>query len=198
VKNLPPYVVPCIDLSFAKIENEDEQYLHAIPYLQFPILPAGRPFTGERALVPGVKYVSDQDFWMRRCREAWKYYQAHPEGPYTYSGWDAVPGRAETRPTHARWLRQYLPLVEEGTWAWLEIGESNLFGGPLPKETVASVFANRELYLVLANYGQAPAEIVTADAFVRADAPTAKPATRWQVAPRSLIILRRAAVAAKA
>jgi hypothetical protein len=198
VKNLPPYVVPCIDLSFAKIENEDEQYLHAIPYLQFPILPAGRPFTGERALVPGVKYVSDQDFWMRRCREAWKYYQAHPEGPYTYSGWDAVPGRAETRPTHARWLRQYLPLVEEGTWAWLELGESSLFGGPLPKETVASVFANRELYLVLANYGQAPAEIVTAEAFVRADAPTAKPATRWQVAPRSLSILRRAAVAAKA
>ena len=94
---------------------------------------------------------------MRRCREAWKHYQAHPQGPYTYGGWDAVPERPETRPTHARWLKQYLPLVEDGTWAWLEIGESELFAEPLPKETVASVFANRELYLVLANYARSPA-----------------------------------------
>jgi hypothetical protein len=192
VKNFTPYVVPCIDLSFAKIVNDDEQYLHAIPYMQFPVLQAGRPFTGERGSVPGVKYVSDQDFWMRRCREAWKYHQAHPEGPHIYGGWDAVPGRAETRPTHARWLKQYLPLVEEGTWAWLEVGESKLFAGPLPKDTVASVFANRELYLVLANYGQTPTEVVTADAFVPTANPAAVPATRWSLAARSLNILHRA------
>ena len=157
VKNHPPYVVPCIDMTFAKIENDDEPYLHAIPYMQFPLLQAGRPFTGERAMIPGVRVRFRQDdFWMRRCREAWKYYQAHPNGPHTYGGWDAVPGRAETRPTHARWLKQYLPLVEEGTWAWLEIGESSLFARPLPKDVVASAFANRELYLVLANYGQDP------------------------------------------
>jgi len=35
-------------MTFAKVENEDEQYLHAIPYMQFPVLQAGRPFTGER------------------------------------------------------------------------------------------------------------------------------------------------------
>ena len=127
VKNHPPYVVPCLDLTFAKIESEDEPYLHALPYMQFPVLQAGRPFTGERAMIPGVAYASDQDFWMRRCREAWKQYQAHPDGPYTYGGWDAVPGRPGTRPAHARWLKQYLPLVEEGTWAWLEVGDSQLF-----------------------------------------------------------------------
>ncbi len=153
VKNHPPYVVPCIDMTFAKIENADEPYLHAIPYMQFPVLQAGRPFTGERGMIPGVPYASDQDFWVRRCREAWTYYQANPAGPYTYGGWDAVPERPETRPTHARWLRQYLPLVEDGTWAWLEVTDSDLFAGPLPKTMVVSVFANRHLSLVLANYG---------------------------------------------
>jgi hypothetical protein len=191
VKNHPPYVVPCIDMTFAKIENADEPYLHAIPYMQFPVLQAGRPFTGERGLIPGVSYASDQDFWVRRCREAWQHYQADPQGPHTYGGWDAVPERPETRPTHARWLKQYLPLVEEGTWAWLEVGESDLFAGTRPKDIVASVFANRELYLVLANYGLTPAEVATADAYAPTDNPAAVPAKQWKLPPRSLKVLRR-------
>jgi hypothetical protein len=191
VKKHPPYVVPCIDMTFAKIENADEPYLHAIPYLQFPVLQAGRPFTGERGQIPGVTYASEQDFWVRRCREAWKYYQAHPQGPFTYGGWDAVPERPETRPTHARWLKQYLPLVEDGTWAWLEVADSDLFTRPQPKETVASVFANRELYLVLANYGRSPADLATTDAYVPADSPTASPTRQWNLPPRSLRILQR-------
>jgi hypothetical protein len=190
VKNHPPYVVPCIDMSFAKIENADQPYLHAIPYMQFPILQAGRPFTGERGMIPGVHYAAE-DFWVRRCREAWNHYQANPQGPYTYGGWDAVPERPETRPTHARWLKQYLPMVEDGTWAWLEVGDSDLFGGPLPNETVASAFANRELYLVLANYGRNPAEIATSDAYAAVDSPGAAAAKQWTLPPRSLKILRR-------
>lgn len=191
VKNHPPYVVPCLDMTFAKIENADEPYLHAIPYLQFPLLQAGRPFTGERGMIPGVEYASDQDFWVRRCREAWQHYQAHPQGPYTYGGWDSVPERPETRPTHARWLKQYLPLVEDGTWAWLEISGSDLFAEPLPPDTVASVFANRDLYLVLANYARASARIATGDAYVPVDNPSAPAAKEWLLAPRSLTILRR-------
>jgi len=31
VKSFEPYVVPCIDFTFAKIEDPDEPYLHAIP-----------------------------------------------------------------------------------------------------------------------------------------------------------------------
>ena len=191
VKNHPPYVVPCIDMTFAEVQNADEPYLHAVPYMQFPVLQAGRPFTGERALVPGVEYAPDPDFWMRRCREAWEHFRASPDGPYTYGGWDAVPERPETRPTHARLLKQYLPLVEEGTWAWLEIGQSSLFAGPLPGEVVASAFANRELYLVLANCGRTATEIETVDAYVPADNPSASPAKRWSLPQRSLHILRR-------
>jgi hypothetical protein len=196
VKNHPPYVVPCIDMSFAKVESDDEPYLHAIPYLQFPLLQAGRPWTGERAMIPGVNYspasVQD-DLWKRRCQAAWEYHQAHPNGPHVYGGWDAVPPRPETQATHARWLKQYLPLVEDGTWAWLEVGDSDLFAGPLPKETVASVFANRDLYLVLANYGRNSAELATADAYLAVDSPAAAAAKQWTLPPRSLQILRRSA-----
>jgi hypothetical protein len=194
VKDHPPYVVPCIDLTFAKIETEEEQYLHAIPYLQFPMLAAGRPFTGERGMIPGVRYPrGENDFWVQRCRRVWDLYQKNPQGPYTYSNWDAVPGRPETRPTHARWLKRYLPLVEEGTWAWLEIRESSLLASPPEKQVVVSAFANREFYLVLANYGPTATEVATADGYVPVDQPTTPSKKTWKLPPRSLQILRRAA-----
>jgi hypothetical protein len=193
VKNHPPYVVPCIDMSFATVENANEHYLHAIPYLQFPILHGGKPFNGERGMIPGVRYVSDDDFWMRRCREVWNYHQDHPGGPHVYSGWDAVPPNAETRPTHARWLKQYRLLAEEGTWAFLEIGDSDLFAGPLPKDCVASAFANRDLYLVLANYGQSPQQVETAETYIPVDDPSTAPARHWQLPKRSLRIIKRLA-----
>jgi len=197
VKNHVPYVVPCIDRTYAKIANEDEPYLHGIPYMQFPLLQAGRPFTGERAMIPGIQYLPEEkDSWVRRCREIWKHHQAHPEGPHTYSYWDSVPGRSDIRPTHARWLKAYVPMVEEGTWAWLEIGDSNLFAEPLGEGIVASAFANRALHLVVANYGNTSTKIRTSDTYVSVDDPTAgsnkrKPSKNWNLGGRSLRILRR-------
>lgn len=191
VKNHPPYLVPCIDMTFATVENLDEEYLHAIPYMQFPILHAGKPFTGERGMIPGVRYVQENDFWMKRCRRAWEHHKAHSNGPHVYSGWDAIPPRADAKPTHARWLKQYLPMVEEGTWAFLEIGESDLFAKPLPEDCVASAFANRDLYVVLANYSQSPQHIETAEAHVAADGSSAAPTKQWKLPKRSLRIIKR-------
>ena len=165
--------------------------MHAIPYMQFPVLLAGRPFTGERATIPGIHYPPEEKcFWTRHCRAIWKQYQANPDGLHSYGWWDSCPGRPEARPAHARWLKQYLPMVEEGTWAWLEIGDSDLFTQPPPKDVVASAFANREFHLVLANYGPNAAEIVTRDAYAPlADAGPAR--KQWSVPARSLYILRR-------
>jgi hypothetical protein len=193
VKNHTPYVIPCLDMSRAKIENEDQLYLDAIPYMQFPLLLAGRPFTGQRAAIPGLKYQPEEtDFWTRHCRAIWRHYQTHPQGPYSYGWWDSCPGRPEARPTHARWLQHYRPLLEEGTWAWLEVGESDLFAQPLPQDVVASVFANRSLYLVLANCGNTPAVVQSNARYATlAPQPTA-PATHWQIPARSLMILERA------
>jgi hypothetical protein len=76
---------------------------------------------------------------------------------------------------------------------YLEIADSDLFARPLPQDCVASVFANRELHLVLANYGQSPQQIETSDAYVPADNSTAAPAKQWQLPKRSLRILRYSA-----
>jgi hypothetical protein len=193
VKNHTPYVVPCLDMSRAKIENEDQLYLHAIPYVQFPLLLAGRPFTGQRASIPGLKYQpEDKDFWTRHCRAIWRHYQAHPEGPHSYGWWDSTPGRPQARPTHARWLKLYRPMVEEGTWAWLEVSDSKLFSQSLPRDVVASVFANRHLYLVLANYGHSPAIVKSNAQYVALAPQPGGPATHWQIPARSLVILQRA------
>jgi hypothetical protein len=194
VKNYPPYVVPCIDQAFAQVASEEEPFLHAIPYLQFPILHAGKFVTGQRGAIPGVQYApAESDFWMKRCREIRQHHQAHPEGPHTYSIWDAFPGHPGARPTHARWLARYRPLVEEGTWAWLEVNDSNLFPEKLASDVVASAFANRELYLVLANYGQQAVQITTTDTYVSTDAPSGPPVKQWRIGQRSLMILRRSA-----
>ena len=178
----------------ARIEAEDELYLHAIPYMQFPLLLAGRPFTGERATIPGIKYPPESRcFWTRHCRAIWRRYQANPNGPHSYGWWDSVPGRPEARPTHQRWLAQYRPMVEEGTWAWLEIGQTDLITSPLPADVVASAFANRDLYLVLANYGRTPVAVETTDAYVSTVDASGASARRWNLEARSLHILRRSA-----
>jgi hypothetical protein len=190
-KDYPPYVVPCLDFEAATIENLDELYLQAIPYMQFPLLLAGRPFTGERALIPGVRYLpEEQDPYLRRWRAMWKYYQEHPEGPFAYGPWDAFPPRPNRKATHARWLKQYLPLVQDGTWAYLEIGDSDLFPGALPPDVVASVFTNLDTYLVLANYGDREVAIDTAHGYVPASEPYAPPRKHWDLKRRSLVILR--------
>ena len=195
VKDHPPYVVPCLDMSKASIENEDELYLHAIPYMQFPFLSAGRPFTGERAAIPGIEYTLDRrDHWSQHYLAIWEHYQAHPDGPYSYSQWDSAIPRPEARPTHERWLKQYLPLVEESTWAWLELGDNRLLASPLPESVVASAFANRELYLTLANYGNTPVEITTSDAYARVAEPSEPGRITWTLPARSLHILRRQSV----
>ncbi len=191
VKDYPPYVVPCLDMSKARIENEDELYLHSIPYLQFPLLLGGKPFTGERAMIPGIQYVPEsEDFWTSHCRKIWKYYQAHPDGPYSYGWWDSVPGRPEAQRTHTSWLALYAPMVEEGTWAWLQVAASQLFRGAVPPQVVVSVFANQEIYLVLANYGNIPVTVETTESFVSCKKPLAPATTHVQLDARSLSILK--------
>ncbi|QEH35350.1 hypothetical protein OJF2_39010 [Aquisphaera giovannonii] len=106
VKGHEPYVVPCIHGSIAKVEGPDEHFLHAIPYMQFPLLQGGRPLTGERGVIPIPRLpgVKENGFYA----EAWKYHQAHPDGPYIYGGWDPIPPDPESRPLHGRWLKKYL------------------------------------------------------------------------------------------
>ncbi len=195
VKDHPPYLVPCVDMSRTRIASEDELYLQSIPYLQFPLLLGGRPFTGERGSVEGVNYTAKEtEFWMQHLHKIWQFYQSHPQGPYSYGWWDSCPGRPEARPAYARWLKLYGPMVERGTRVYLEIADSNLFSEPLPGKVVASAFVNREMYLALANFSRTEASVRTRSPYVLYSSSDSRPVSTFKVAPRSLIILRRSRV----
>ena len=93
VKDHPPYVVPCIQGTAARIEKESDHFLHSIPYMQFPLLQGGRPLTGERGVIPIPRLpgAKENGFYTR----AWEYYKKHPDGPYIYGGWDPIPPNPE-------------------------------------------------------------------------------------------------------
>lgn len=190
-KNHPPYVIPCFDFRNGTVTNDDEQYLHTVPYMQFPLLLAGRPFTGERAHIPGVPYLTeDKDRLLKQWRDMYRYYQAHPDGPYVYGPWDSFPPRPHLRDVHAKWLKRYLPMVQEGTYAYLEITNSTLFDGPLPTDTVASVYTNLDTWMVLANYGTSSVTVKTTWELSDPEARSA-PNRQWTIPARSLRILKR-------
>ncbi len=205
VKHHAPYVAPCFDLSRARVPGEDELYLHTIPYLQFPMLIGGKAVTGARSREASMPCLDPEtDDWTRHMRAIERHYGEHPEGPHSYGWWDSTPGRPYAKERFFSWLRKYRPLVEEGTRAYLEVTESALFRKPLPADVVASVFANRELWLVLANYGRAAHTVTTAVGWTRAEEPDPAgtpgrpgrppaPSTSWDVPGRSLVILRQIA-----
>lgn len=191
-KNHPPYVVPQFDRRYGEITNENLEYLHTVPYMQFPQLLAGRPFTGERANIPGVHYRDPEvDPTRQQWLADWKYFQEHPEGPFVYGPWDKYPARPGLRETHAKWLKLYRPMVEEGSYAYLEITDSDLFAAPLPANTVASVFVNLETYLVLANYGQSEVTIQTTNDYAAVSESGTASGKTWTLGGESLLILRK-------
>jgi hypothetical protein len=143
-KTYQPYLVPQ-RLVNLKQGQEQETFLHSIPYMRFPVLGHGQP--GDQ----GEQYRVD----------------------------------------FTRWLKVYQALVEEGTWAYIEIADSDWFTVSLPRGVVASAFANRELYLVLANYGANPAEIATEDEYISTGSDPLKRGKLWKLAPRSFDIVRR-------
>jgi hypothetical protein len=176
----------------SKPDNKDEIYLHGIPYMQFPLLLAGCPFTGERAAIPGVPYEAEaKDALRGQWLAMWKYYQQNPKGPFVYGPWDSFPIWPDIRERHASWLKKYLPLVQEGSWAYLEISDSNLFRGSLPTDTVASLFTNLQRYLVLANYAKSEVTIETTNDWTELENARAGSKRRWTLPSRSLIMLQK-------
>ncbi|OGV61476.1 MAG: hypothetical protein A3K19_19960 [Lentisphaerae bacterium RIFOXYB12_FULL_65_16] len=186
-----PYVVPGYDMSRAQVETEDDLYLHAVPFMQFPLRVDGRPFTGERALVPGMNYRrGDNCFWTRHWRSIWQRLQADPNTPPPpmYGCWDSSPGRLEGRP---RWLHHfdlYRPMVEPGTHAWIDVADSTLFDTPKPADVTATLFVNTETYLVLANYTRDPVVLPARQAW--RDRESGAQTRELRIPPRDLLFLQ--------
>ena len=189
-KNLEAYVVPCPDMSRAAIQNEDDLYLHSVPYVQFPLRVDGRPCTGQRAAVPGMNYRRGEDcFWTRHMRAVWQQYQQHPDSPPMYGWWDSFPGRPTARSRWFHHLDLYRPMVKDGSHAWVEIQDGSLFVLPVPAGLTASLFVNEAVYLVLANYGRSPVEI--SSLWTWRDRETGQTGQTLAVPPRTLRYLVR-------
>ena len=88
------------------------------------------------------------------------------------------------------WFNLYKPMTEEGTWVWIDIASSDLFQSVLPKNAVASLFVNREVYLVIANYNNTPFDVITTDKFVSVVNSNIKQQNNWTIKGRSLEILK--------
>ena len=102
-----PYVVP--DFNY-KLDDDDERYLHSIPYMQFPVVRNGTMGIGS----------PDAD-----------------------------------RPDFERqleWLSLYTRITEFGTWCYIDCDAPAIILQK-GKNTVVSLFVNREIYIVAANYG---------------------------------------------
>ena len=202
-QSLPPYVVPCPDMSRAEVIDEHELYRQTIPYMQFPLRVDGRPVTGERASVAGVPYQpEDRCFWTRHMRAIGKHFREHPEGPHTYGWWDSCPGRAEARQVWLDYFALYRPMVTPGSRVWVDVPANAIFDWRLPEEVVASFFVNEETYLVLANHGAREATVASRWQWEPLGAPASReglspskasrqPCSRIVVQPRQLLFLRR-------
>ncbi len=193
-RELAPYMSPCPDMSRAEVVNEDEFYLHSIPYMQFPLRVGGRPCTGERGFVPGLTYQPVETcFWTRHCYAIWDWYQTHPEGPFAYGLWDSAEGRADAQRIWLEYLDLYRPMVENGGRAWLEIRSGKLFDAEVPEDVTASLFVNTEVWLVLANYGDATQTVTSC--WEWQDRRSSKHGKQWPVKPGEMLLLQRMDVA---
>ena len=85
-----------------------------------------------------------------------EYMKAHPNGPYTYSLWSAIPDDVEEYPRWCRYLALYRPMVTENTLAFIELRDSADILSPLPDEVYASMFVNEARYLVVSNFTNEP------------------------------------------
>lgn len=185
-----PYVVPAFDTRFGGAP-EQHKYLYSIPYLQFPQLFAGKALTGERAVVPGVEYLPESSDQLLTDLRAYR--AALQKGAIrtpAYSAWDmSLDVDPDTRTIYARWLAVYRDLVRPGTSAYIDASSTTLVNTGSATDVVVSVFANLDVHLVVANFGDTPVTITTQAPAVDMYSPGA-PSQTWTVPGQSLLALR--------
>jgi hypothetical protein len=62
--------------------------------------------------------------------------------------------------------------------------------GPSPRQCGGVCFANRAIYVVLANYGQVDVSLETTESYVSLNHPSISATARWSLEPRSLLMLK--------
>lgn len=156
-RNHTPYCIPCMDYRYLPNADPDFVFAQYIPFMQFPMLTYGRPVTGERVMIPGFPYVTDKNpHFYQFFKRANLYYNAHPNGPYIYSEWSAIPDNPQMPDKWFHYLALYKPMTTEGTVCHLNIGENTLLKNAIPEEVFVSLFSNEKQYLVISNLSDKP------------------------------------------
>ena len=108
-------------------------------------------------MIPGFKYVTDKNpHFYQFFKRANLYYNAHPNGPYIYSEWSAIPDNPEMPDKWFHYLALYKPMTTEGTVCHLNIGENTLLKSAIPDDVFVSLFSNEKQYMVISNLSDKP------------------------------------------
>jgi hypothetical protein len=93
--------------------------------------------------------------------------------------------------TFKYWFNHYRLLTEEGSWVWIDICSSELFQSLIPKNCVASLFVNRKVYLVIANFNNKEVKVITTDNYVSVikSKEQTQEQNNWVIKGRSIEIL---------
>jgi len=157
-RDAPPYVVPCPDKGWLPKDNPRYYFALTIPFIQFPILTHGRPYSGMGMIQPHVAYDTTRSNFGKRMAIS-EYCRSHPNGPYIYSHWSGMPDDPEEINYWSDMLALYRPMVAEGSVVHSDIRHSPMFREELPEDVIASLFSNEKRYLVISNIGDREARI---------------------------------------
>lgn len=164
-KECADYIVLCPDYGNCETGKYEHHFARVIPFLQFPMMPKGRPMWGKR-IHEDIPYYKTPDgcfseYDLNRRIEQWA--DAHPNGPYVYSLWSPIPDDEKNFETYYHYLSLYRPMVAENSVAFIELRECADIKSDLSGKVYASMFINEERYLVVSNFTGAQYRLVLSD-----------------------------------
>lgn len=188
-KHFEPYLVPGFDRRTSPMKNMDLPYALTIPFVQFPLLYHGRPIGKQdtQSIIAGIqKYDNPEGHSDNRAR---KWYLEHPDGPYTYSEWSAIPDDPMEFDRASRYLSLYRPMVEKDSVIRIQIQKADFIRSTIPEQVYISLFTNEKQYLVVSNTMAQPYTVELTDTWKNREDGTQ--GSSFTVAPESILFLEQ-------
>ena len=186
-----PYIVPCPDMQYTDESSIKKIFCQSIPFLQFPLRPDGRPMDVIKMLsVSGIEYQESPN--LNYFRKMAEYAKEHPDGPYMYSEWSAIPESQLYRDLWIKYLKIYRKMTEENTVCQMNITENTIVKERLPEKVFMSLFSGDEQYLCLSNLSDSTVGLTLSEEWK--DWESRVRLRNVKLAPASIAILQRTGV----
>lgn len=154
------YLIPGFDRRTSKFADMDLPYSCTLPFVQFPVLYYGRPWT-QYGKVDGVEYHDSVEFdgEANNFDElAVKHYEA--TGEATYSEWSSIPDDPQEIERATKYLKLYKPMVADESIIRTKIRKADFVSSHIPEDVYISLFTNTEQYLLISNLTEEPYELL--------------------------------------